>query len=308
MRILVAGGGAFGKEHLKTLAAIGGVTVALAEPRRDELEALRQAFGLADGDPDAFALLERFRPDGIIVATPAKAHAPLATVALERAIPVLVEKPVASDAATVSLLVDAASASRTFLLPGHILRFSASHRHLHDILTSGEIGTLSQFNSRRYRDASHARRYTDVDPVLMTMIHDIDLALWFSGAPAVSAAAVRRPAETARSVTTAWLHASNGVVWQLSTAWLHPGPVCPSDRVEIIGTKGSAELVVGSHIDIYGAEYRRIILDDADDPLRAELDCFLESIRSGKSCAPVGPQDAYHGLVAAEMIMEALSR
>lgn len=308
MKILVAGGGAFGKEHLKTLTAIGGLTLAVAEPRHDELAALRRTFGLMDGDADAFALLERFQPDGIVVATPAKAHAPLATAALERAIPVLVEKPVAPDAATMRLLVDAAAASRAFLLPGHILRFSSAHRRLRDILAGGEIGTLLQFNSRRYRDASHAERYTDVDPVLMTMIHDIDLALWFSGAPAVSADAFRRPAGTARSITTAQLHTSSGATWQLSTAWLHPGPDCPPDRVEIVGTKGSAELAVGSHIDIYGAECRRIPLEDIDDPLRAELDCFLQSIRSGTSSAPVGPQDAYEGLLAAEMVVEALSR
>lgn len=308
MKILVAGGGAFGKEHLKTLTAIGGVTLAVAEPRQEELGVLRRTFGLADGDKDAFALLERFRPDGIVVATPAAAHAPLATAALDRAIPVLVEKPVAPDAATMRRLVEAAAASRAFLLPGHILRFSAAHRRLHDILTSGEIGELLQFNSRRYRDASHAERYTDVDPVLMTMIHDIDLALWFSGAPAVSAAAGRQPAGTARSITAAQLRVSTGATWQLSTAWLHPGPDCPPDRVEIIGTKGSAELAVGSHIDVYGAERRRIALDEAEDPLRMELDCFLQGIRSGKSGAPVRPQDAYEGLLAAEMIVEALSR
>lgn len=308
MKILVAGGGAFGKEHLKTLAAIGGVTLAVAEPRQDELERLRGTFGLADGDANAFALLERFRPDGVVVATPAKAHAPLATAALERAIPVLVEKPVAPDAATMRLLVDAAAASRAFLLPGHILRFSSAHRRLRDILAGGEIGELLQFKSRRYRDAGHAERYTDVDPVLMTMIHDIDLALWFSGAPAVSAGAVRRPAATARSLTTAQLLNSSGATWQLSTAWLHPGPDCPPDRVEIVGTKGSAELAIGSHIDIYGTEFRRIPLEDIDDPLRTELDCFLQRIRSGESSVPVGPQDAYEGLLAAEMVIEALSR
>lgn len=308
MRIMVAGGGAFGKEHLKTLTAIGGVTLAVAEPRHDELEALRRAFGPADGDPDAFALLDRFRPDGIVVATPAHAHAPLAVAALKRAIPVLVEKPVTPDAAAMRRLLDVASASRAFLLPGHILRFSSAHRRLHDILAGGEIGELVQFNSRRYRDASHAARYPDVDPVLMTMIHDIDLALWFSGASAVSADAVRRPAGTARSLTTAWLRDSGGTAWQLSTAWLHPGPDCPPDWVEILGTKGSAELVVGSHIDLYGAECRRITFVDIDDPLRAELDCFLADIRFGKSRAPVKPQDAYQGLVAAEMIVEALSR
>lgn len=307
MKILVAGGGAFGREHLKTLRAIGGLTLAVAEPRTGELEMLRAAFGLADANAEAFALIERFKPDGIVVATPADAHAPLAIAALEQAIPVLVEKPVAPDTPTMRHLVEGAAASAAFLLPGHILRFSSAHGQLRDILASGEIGDLVQFGSRRYRDEGHAARYADIDPVLMTMIHDIDLALWFSGARAVSADAVRRPARTARSLTAARLLDTSGALWQLSAGWLHPSADCPPDRVEIVGTKGSAELHVGSHIEVYAGERRRVEIDTADDPLRTELECFLSGIRSGNLRAPVSPRDALDGLSAAEMIIEALA-
>jgi predicted dehydrogenase len=306
MKIMVAGGGAFGKEHLKTLVAIGGLTLAVAEMRPPELARLSEMFPLADGDADSMALLERFVPDGVVIATPAEAHAPLAVAALERGVPVLVEKPVAPDAATMRELCAVASRSSAFLQPGHILRFSTGHRRLFDILRSGEIGGLLQFSSRRFRDASHAKRYTDIDPVLMTMVHDIDLALWFDGSTAVSATATRRPAGSSRSLTVAHLRSSSGAAWKLSTAWLHPGSVCPPDRVEIVSAEGSAELVVGSHIEVFGADYRKVAIDADDDPLRAELDCFLAGIRAGASQAPVTPQDALNGLMAAEMILGAL--
>lgn len=307
MKILVAGGGIFGKEHLKALTAIGGLTLAVAEIRETELARLDGMFALADRDTDAFALLDRFAPDGIIVATPAEAHAPLAGAALERGVPVLVEKPVAPDAATMRELAAIAARSTAFLQPGLILRFSEGHRRLHDILTSGEVGNFLHFRSCRYRDASHADRYPDIDPVLMTMIHDIDLALWFDGGSAVSAAATRRPAGTRRSLTRVWLESSSGATWDLSTAWLHPGPDCPADRVEIVGSRGSAELVVGSHIEVFGRTHRHISIAPDDDPLRAEIDCFLAGVRAGASQAPVTPQDALHGLLAAEMILEALA-
>jgi len=309
MKIMVAGGGLFGKEHLKTLAAIGGISVVLAETRTDERERLRTVFGLADADADAFALLDRYQPDGIIIATPAEAHAPLAMVALDKAIPVLVEKPVAADVSTMRRLCAAADASNAFLLPGHILRFSAQHRRLRDVLAGGVIGDLVQFTSRRYRDASHAERYTDIDPVLMTMIHDIDLALWFSSSPAAHvASAFRQPAGTARSLTTASMETVSGMIWQLSTAWLHPAEECPADRVEIVGTGGSAELFVGSHLEIYAAGRERVELDAQNDPLRTELDCFLTAIRSGARQLPVTPQDALDGIIAAEAVLEALRR
>jgi predicted dehydrogenase len=306
MKMMVAGGGAFGKEHLKTLAAIGGLALALAETRAPELEGLRKMFPLADGDTDAIALLERFMPDGVVIATPADAHAPLAVAALERGVPVLVEKPVAPDAAIMRQLCGVASRSSAFLQPGHILRFSDGHRRLLDILRSGEIGELLQFSSRRFRDASHAERYTDIDPVLMTMVHDIDLALWFDGSTAVSATAMRRPEGSSRSLTIAHLDSSRGVAWELSTAWLHPGSGCPPDRVEIVCAEGSAELVADSHIEVYGADYRKVVLNANDDPLRAELQCFVAGIRAGANQAPVTPNEALSGLVAAEMILDAL--
>ncbi len=306
MKILVAGGGLFGREHLKTLTAVGGLEIAVAELREEAREKMRVDFGLADADVDAFALIDRFRPDGIVIATPANAHAPLALAALEKAIPVLVEKPVTPDAQTMRALCEAAKASRAFLLPGHILRFSSEHRRLHDVLSSGRIGRLLQFTSRRYRDASHADRYRDIDPVLMTMIHDIDLALWFSGETARLTNAVRRPAGTSRSLTTAALETASGAGWRLSTAWLHPGADCPPDIVEIIGSEGSAELVAGSHLEIFGAGRERIPLDAPDDPLRTELECFLGAIHSNALKSPVMPQDALDGLIVAEAIVESL--
>lgn len=86
-----------------------------------------------------------------------------------------------------------------------ILRFSAGHCRLLDVLKAGEIGTLLRFASRRYRDAGHASRYVGIDPILMTMIHDIDLALWFDGGEALRAGAFRGDAGEGRSLTSAWL-------------------------------------------------------------------------------------------------------
>ncbi|MFO1047270.1 MAG: hypothetical protein U1E52_05145 [Geminicoccaceae bacterium] len=141
----------------------------------------------------------------------------------------------------------------------------------------------------------------------MTLIHDIDLALWMGGAPAVSVAAARRPRGTARSITSVQAEGANGVIWHLATAWVHPGTDTPADRVEVLGTEGSAALFVGSHIELHARETGRIAIPAEDDPLRTELECFLEGIRAGASRAPVTPEDAVDGLAVAAMILRALA-
>lgn len=304
-RIVVAGAGAFGREHLSRLSVMAGVAiVGIADRLPAAARDAAATHGAAEWDTDASALVERLRPDGLIVATPADSHVPLATLALERGIPVLVEKPVGPTAAEVAKLMQVEAHSSAFVLPGHVLRFSAAHRMLVDIARSEAIGPILSVTSRRFRDDSHAVRYRDIDPVLMTMIHDIDLCLWVTGAEAVDTFAVRRPAETPRSQTIALVHDSHGGAWQLATAWTFPAGSVPADRVEIVGERGSVELEIGSHIRQWGPVDRRIDLAGLppEDALRAELDEFVRCIRAGTRPLAVTTRDAERGLAAAEAI------
>ena len=65
MKIMVAGAGAFGKEHLKTLTAMGGMTLAVAERHGAELDRVGKLFALDDSDADvrifAVNILESLR-------------------------------------------------------------------------------------------------------------------------------------------------------------------------------------------------------------------------------------------------------
>jgi predicted dehydrogenase len=304
VKILVAGAGLFGREHLKCLSALGGITLAVADTRTEVAQNAAAQFGAAEFGSDAASMLERLRPDGIVIATPVQAHLALATLALQRGVPVLLEKPVAATSSQALELRDMEAASPAFLQPGHILRFSKQHRALVDCVREGTIGDVVSIASRRYRDGSHAARYADTDPVMMTMIHDIDLALWIGGGRAVAATARRRHGHDGQTLTDAMVEDDRGTLWRLSTAWIHPSGSVPVDRVEVVGTRGGIEMDAGGWLQVFGADPQRIdFSDNNDDPLETELNCFLAGIRSGASQSPVTLQDAYHGLLAAEMII-----
>ena len=113
-----------------------------ASPTRAEAatDSAVASFGAAEGFADAIAMLDAVRPDGLIVATPGHTHVAIATAALERDIPVLLEKPVGLTAADAEALIAAEARSKAFVLPGHILRFSSPYRRTVAIAQSGELG------------------------------------------------------------------------------------------------------------------------------------------------------------------------
>lgn len=308
LRLVVAGAGAFGREHLRALARLDDAVLAgIADTNADAARTAAEQYGVTSWGTDAAELMDQLRPDGVIVATPGDTHVALANHALALGISVLVEKPVALAPADAETLATAEAASSGFVLPGHILRFSASHRQFVEIVRSDDIGPVLSVTARRYRDDDHARRYPDIDPVLMTMIHDIDLAVWITAATAVEVLAHRRPAGMQRSETVVTATDSKGAIWRLATAWTFPGQA-PPDRIEVVGECGSVELESGHHIRQYGTANRRIDLaaSDLDAALQAELSCFLACIRRGEAPRTVTLRDAITGLSVAKAAITSL--
>jgi predicted dehydrogenase len=307
VRIALAGAGAFGHEHLKRLAANPDIEIAgIAETSAENAQSAAAAFGIARIEHDARALITRDKPDGLIIATPGPTHVPLALAALEAGIPVLVEKPVAMNAADAEALELAEAQSSTFVLPGHVLRFSQHHRMLLEIANSAQIGRMLSFTSRRHRDDGHATRYGDVDPVLMTMVHDIDLALWMTGAGILAAHSLRQPPDTARANTMMLAAGRSGVTWHLHASWTFAGTATPPDRVEIVGVNGSVELESNASIRQFGAKSDVIDLASIpEDPLAEEIAYFVDCIRSGKMPEVVTLADAADGLAIADAVIAA---
>ena len=308
LRIAVAGAGAFGREHLSVLARRDDVTIAgVADVSAVATGAAVADFGAERTFADAEAMLDALGPDGLIVASPGFTHLPITTAALRRDIPVLLEKPVGLSTVEADALIAAEADSRAFVLPGHILRFSAPYREMVRIAQSGEIGAILAVKGRKHRDDSHAVRYADVDPVLMTMVHDIDLTLWITGGTLQSVLTLRRPADTPRSETIVAGSDSAGVLWNLTNAWTIPSE-CPPDRVEIIGDRGSVEMEAWQTIRVFGRKARtiEIVAGAIDDMLATELGTFLGGIRQGAHPGVVTLTDARNGLAAMEAILASL--
>src|SRR6478609_3907924 len=105
VRVAVIGCGAWGKNHVRTHAAIGSLA-AVVDPVPAVAEAL--------ADPAI---------DGVVIAAPAADHARLAEAALATGKHVFVEKPLALTVADAERVVAAAAAADRVLMVGHLLQY-----------------------------------------------------------------------------------------------------------------------------------------------------------------------------------------
>jgi predicted dehydrogenase len=285
VHILLAGVGAFGREHLSRLVGRPDVRlVGVADTHSAALKRARSVFGVLPYHADPSRMIDETEADAIVIATPAASHVEICMRALDKGLCVLLEKPVATSADAALALLGSVKISSGFALPGHVLRFSKDHQKLVEIVGSGRIGEVIYVNSRRCRDDGHAIRYSDADPVLTTLIHEIDLAQWVTRSDFRSVLAHRSVGSGYRSLTTACATTATGVVCHLRTAWTLTDGDLPPDRWEVVGNRGSVELVVGEGLQVYcGGRRINFPLVEADDPLRNEQDIFWRVSATGRA-------------------------
>ncbi len=185
-RLAVVGVGLIGIRHAELIAAIDEVELAaVADPSE---VGPREAARLATRHyADYREMLDRERPDGVIVAAPNQLHLAVGLACVERGIPAIVEKPLADTLEAGAELVLAAEAAGVPLLVGHHRRYNPMVEATREILARGALGRLVAVNAvwavrkpAPYFDATW-RRTTGGGPILINMIHDVDCLRHFCG-------------------------------------------------------------------------------------------------------------------------------
>ena len=181
IRLALFGAGGIGVRHLALADQEPGCRiVAVADP----LEAAAAVAGRhrARFYLDYRELLAREPLDGAIVATPNDSHAEVGIACAERGLPVLVEKPITDTLASGRALVDAAARHAVPLAVGHHRRFDPAIAIARDAIAGGSIGRLAAVECLwamrkhdAYYDADWRRTRPGGGPVLINLIHDVDL-------------------------------------------------------------------------------------------------------------------------------------
>lgn len=185
--IAVIGAGVIGRTHIDTLARMEGMRLsALVDPAAGS-QTLAESLGVPCL-PDVSALIDSGLAQAAIVATPNETHLPVSEALLDAGIPVLLEKPVAESVESALRLIRAADRATVPLLVGHHRRHNPIIRAAHKAIRDGVLGdlvmatvTTTLAKPAAYFDAPWRRTLGAGGPLLINLIHEIDLLRHFFG-------------------------------------------------------------------------------------------------------------------------------
>ena len=160
LRVGLVGFGLAGRVfHAPLVAATDGLRLAaVVTSRREEVAAAHPGAEVL-GDVDGIWALS----DVVVVAAPNRVHASIAREAVSRGVPVVVDKPLAVDAADAAALAREAESRGTPLTVFHNRRWDADFLTLRRLAGEGALGTVTRFESRfeRFRPEVNAVRWRE---------------------------------------------------------------------------------------------------------------------------------------------------
>ena len=174
LKVSILGIGNMGKNHLRVLSMLKGVTVVkIFDFNEDALKLLSQQYDVPY-TLDANDALENV--DAVIIVTPTSTHFDYFKLCLGKVTNVFIEKPLAETYAEAQEIKALATENGMFVQCGFIERFNPVVVELKKILKTRKVINADFFRTNRL-----SSRITDVDVVTDLMIHDIDLSLYLNG-------------------------------------------------------------------------------------------------------------------------------
>jgi predicted dehydrogenase len=309
--IAVVGTGYWGPAIVRNLAALPDADLRVLVDR-DVERARSTADKVAPGTPataDYASVLGDPAIEAIVIATPVRTHFELAEAALLAGKHVLVEKPLAMTVPECRRLESIARERDLVLMVGHIFRFNSAVEQVKEYIADGELGDVLYIHSRR---VNLGRVQSDVNALWSYAPHDLSIVNHWLGAEPVGVACrgFSYVSKGVEDVVFCVLRYPNGVGAHLHLGWLDPrkvremtvvgsrrmvlfDDVDPQAKIRLydssISPLGNAppESFAQWQVDIRHGEVTIPRLKWVE-PLRTEMQHFLDCVRDGVECRTPG--------------------
>ncbi|MBI4455865.1 MAG: Gfo/Idh/MocA family oxidoreductase [Acidobacteria bacterium] len=301
--IAVVGVGALGEHHARHLAALSGTRlVGVVDLLEDRASRVARALGVP-ALTDYRLVMDRVEAVSLVV--PTKQHCEITVDLLRHGIHVLVEKPIADSLREADRMMEAAAKSGAILQIGHSERFNPALRAVQPYVKDPRF-----FEAHRL--GVFVPRSLDIDVVLDLMIHDLDIIGWFVKSPLESVQAVGIPILTSNiDIANARLEFENGCVANVTASRVSNEKVRKLrffQEHDYASVDFSDQRV--SFYSLVQQDGRREIIDRKlpvvrDEPLRVELEAFINTIRTD-SLPECGGEQGRAALKLAKKILTAM--
>lgn len=284
--------------------------IGLADPDRARGEAFAEGNGLAylGGREE---LLER-HPDAVVVTSENARHREDVEACARAGVPVLCEKPLATNVADARAIVEACASAGVMLMTAFPMRFSAPVRAVEAAIREGEIGSVRAIAGANQGQlpSRHRAWFADLQlagggALMDHVVHLADLYRWMLRTEIVEVFAFtnrilhadRAEVETGGLLL---LTLSDGTFASIDCSWSRPDsyPTWGGMGMEIVGERGVLELdPFRQRFTLHGDPSPSWTFWGSD-PDRAMLRAFVDAVREGHE-PPIGGVD---GLRAVEVI------
>jgi predicted dehydrogenase len=260
LKVGVIGLGFFGERHARIYAALPNARL-VAVCDRDEARARQIATQLgAEPVTSAADLLGRDDIDAVSICLPDRHHTDVALHAAAAGKSILLEKPLAHDAAHARRIVDAAEAAGVRLMIGHILRFDPRYAQVHAAAAPALLGDPLHLRAKRNGTRSTAKRLGSASSILFYMgVHDVDALQWIARSliTRVYAQKIAVLGTGNEDALYAVVNFANGAIGLIDYSWAWPDGMMNGYRasLEVIGTRSA------TYLDV--ADQGFFVVDDA---------------------------------------------
>ena len=196
-RLALVGAGVIGRRHLKAIGNVAEAELVAISDTNAETESLAR-----DNEVPFFSstedMLSTQRPNGVFVCTPTEVHMQPVLSALKSKAHVLVEKPITASIEEAELIIRSAQENAREVLVGHHRRYYGMIQKVRELIRGGGLGQLvgiSGLWAVRKPDAYYEpdwRKQTSSGPILINLIHEIDLLRYLCGELVSISAKTRR--------------------------------------------------------------------------------------------------------------------
>jgi predicted dehydrogenase len=254
------------------------------------------------------ALLEDEEVDGVVIASSAVTHYPLAKAALEAGKHVFVEKPMSLEVEQGRQLVEVSESTGKVLMVGHLLVHHPAVRYLKEYIRSGEMGDMLYLYSHRL---NLGRLRHDENCLWSLAPHDISIMIHLLDAEPtrVAASGASYLRDGLEDVVFCSMEFPGGQIGNCHVSWLDPHKtrkftIVGTEKMVVFDDMSECEkikifdkrvyrpegmLPYGKELYLHIGEETVPALD-MDEPLKLECAHFVDCVKTGRRPSSDGMQ------------------